>query len=1100
MIVRLRSTFTATAVGRWSDYATEETKAVEVWSSPDFADERTAIDEMRAVAALAEARERPVLHIIYSFEPQEQITLAGARALMDRLHDRLLEPYKAKNPNKPVRLLFRAAPHGDAHCRHVHEALVRIDADSGELLIDHRPLALLLRDFSQQNSPAEIRALLVGPDPLLTGRLRDAQVWNGTVTLARWLRPLVSEAATPQEHDNLIAAFGITRQPRGRGFVYVDANGPRPIAVALSHVLHPAERRRLEPWPLFAPTTRKAYLSYAERLGRLEMVDEALPDRDAAWMDWSLRRSLGQQVGRLGEYARRGRNSPKAEETARLGRESVASTGPGPMGRSQPILALTPSGMSLLGIEEPNANQYRRFGAVRNGTVDEQLHANIEDVDLRNASDLAIVDEQLSSQGAPRIVPIIRYGASAEEHPVKASIKRDEILETIEAELLAHAAHHGRDAAVDARAERLSRLRDAIAHMNPQTVFTLEKDGANRLVLDDNAISNLQEFANIAAPTRLPENDRAEAFDRLSTTTPLNDLLRVTARDALDARPTWRSLYDELNRHEITYGVYQRDGKLRGGFFELAGNNVPWLFIADAETLDASLGLESLQRELGIFVQPTHPAVDMLRDERQSANRDIVAPGVSDTLIGRFDRAYEERAPRGEQSETKVQDWARSLLAERTSRAGQPNAPHPDIQIRAEVLGQNSIGQLPVRQNINTIGDEHAPVKERRDHPMLQGARDAFERSLEGTAEREDRTEQILAQYQSDQRRASRRLDQARNAGETSSPLRARREELTILQGLAIAQEEATIGLAFANSWELKRPTLRDFIETWNGVDEAQRRELRELIRDEPEFNITPREFRYDVSLVACLNTDVRDVDDGIAYVAANNDRTRFFEKDDRFYLRRNPNSEDIDVALRTAEARYGAVDITGDDRFVERALRRAVELGIPVGTERLRERADAIRIELDKTRTTQQVARGEANVSVLLPEWAKLNQPLSRNIERGADALAAQERERLEQLVSASSLSNQTLSPEQRILQLGKTQELIDGTFIGVVQTRNQANVLVNVAGAIAIVKMTDSEQARRDRSRLRDKPITIIDGDEPEVALERLGTDRTVEHTMTR
>ncbi len=302
MKLRLRSSFGAAQVGRWHAYATEATKAARVRYSTGFiAGPSNAIAEMRALAADGRGNAKPMWHVVASFAPDEPVTLDGYEALMSELYASL----------GLGDCLTIDAAHGDALCRHGHSLVLRRDLRSGKLLLPEARIGKQLHDFAVSHSPRDQHR----EERPLSGRMRDAETYNGRVSFARFLREQLGGVTTWGDHDARLSMLqvGLEEAVHGktRGFVYRDLTGKD--VVRLSAVLDRPMRERLGPRPPFTPDLTLPQLAgYAQR----PIETMLAPGIDEATLaQWQDRRD----PARLGVFALAGRTNPGVVESSRDG-------------------------------------------------------------------------------------------------------------------------------------------------------------------------------------------------------------------------------------------------------------------------------------------------------------------------------------------------------------------------------------------------------------------------------------------------------------------------------------------------------------------------------------------------------------------------------------------------------------------------------------------------------------------------------------------------------------------------------------------------------------------------------------------------------------
>jgi hypothetical protein len=160
-------------------------------------------------------------------------------------------------------------------------------------------------------------------------------------------------------------------------------------------------------------------------------------------------------------------------------------------------------------------------------------------------------------------------------------------------------------------------------------------------------------------------------------------------------------------------------------------------------------------------------------------------------------------------------------------------------------------------------------------------------------------------------------------------------QRLDKLQRYAVEQERMALTIAMHERpiETLYPKTYAEFVANYSEFDDQDR--LTALEMEPPHKDRTL--FAYDESYAAILQTSYSfDEERGIGRFVDQRDsaRTRFTEHAGRFALARKPQTSDIDVALRMAEARWGSITLKGDDEFVARAYERALMLGIPVANE----------------------------------------------------------------------------------------------------------------------------------------------------------------------
>jgi hypothetical protein len=1102
VIVVLRSTFDASNARAWGEYALEETKALEVWRSDAFADRSLAIAEMRATASIADPRALPLWHIVYSYAPDEPIVLDAARAHLEQFHDTLTGEYQDRTARRPT-LLWMAAPHGDAHCRHVHEMLLTIDADTGERLIPPGQNVRLFHEFSRRNTMLPLLGRLDATQAVV-GRKRDGEVWNGQMSFARWLRELVADGKDWADHDGRLAAFGIRREDRRKTFVYVDGTTDKVVAVAASAVLTPDEQRALGARPPFIVRGSQVYPAYGERANSIELIEPTLPGGAAAYGRWRLLRDAGYPVGRLGEFARRkddpammAYDDPRSRQAARRP----------PVGRGgRPLLVVTSAGRALKGVRAANGKRvFRALDGNASARVD-----SLDQLDLTRArrvlvEDLGEIQRRLIADVDNRVLVF-----TAEDHEVqKKSVDAAELTEILSGRLSANRDIMNRSATDDPRFEVAETKVDLIKAILPRLArvpegqrFTVIVSDENKVEIDGAYLVALQALLP-PAPEQTHESVRSDQQQQPREVSAL-------------VGNTWKSVYDALASEKgkgVMYGVYVNgSGERVGAMFDVWDGRLQ--FLGDSREMGYdNVDIQSLEMKLGPIVAPGHPEAAMSLVQRGKS-----AAELESTLTEQFQDAYERR--------TRMRDV---------------RATENDLKIGESAFAQNTIGSPDTRQRTNSLGSPDSRTAGREHHPLIARLKADYPIWLLQQGEMEPATEQIVERYEAARARAFRKMEKLRDLGDEreGKPVKQRAEELDGLKTLGLIQEETTISLGLAQSNQFLRPTLRRFVEVYDGIDEGERAQALQLLSDDVELDQTEQVFRYDGSLRAAINTEVEDLGNSrLAYIQTDRpERTRFYEQEDRFYMRRAPSGDDIDVALRMAEARWGSVDITGDDKFVERALRRAVDLGIEVSTERHQKRVEELRKEIAAERAAD-VTREQPNIT--LPTWA---QPIASDLKRGgpgqtvlrdiitmpryawelytepwrtkppepaATNVRAYEDARLAELVQRSVFGQGAaiVTTPQGIDAKARTPDgIVDGTLLGAVNTGSRTVALVGVPNPdregsnVVLTDLPASADARRiEGFRDRQISIQVDEKGDAEVYLGQLGTERRARSETSR
>lgn len=108
--------------------------------------------------------------------------------------------------------------------------------------------------------------------------------------------------------------------------------------------------------------------------------------------------------------------------------------------------------------------------------------------------------------------------------------------------------------------------------------------------------------------------------------TPFDLLLQHHVGAALATRKSWRSVYDALEQHGVTYAIVQERRIFaprpeRGAFFLMDENGHPAQLLAMARDIHPSFEIGGLEAALGHYVDPRDPAADKERAIDQSTSR-----------------------------------------------------------------------------------------------------------------------------------------------------------------------------------------------------------------------------------------------------------------------------------------------------------------------------------------------------------------------------------------------------------------------------------------------------------------------------------------------
>jgi hypothetical protein len=310
MKARQRSTFGGGDVAGWVKYVSQAEKAARIRHSDAFLHPERAIADMRALALAAPPASRALEHWVISFAPDEAVTLEGAAAIVDDLYRELGVSHA----------LAIDVAHGDALCRHVHCLVLRVDPATLDLIPRTDPRAVA-RTLEERYSPREQAHVARAGAPRaprpLSGAARDAETYNGRISLTRFLRNELAGVATWGEHDRRLTQLGVERietDAHGRrGFVYRDARSR--ITVRGSAVLDPQTREHLGERPAFTPDpTATRIPGYTER----PLADMLAPGITLDMLDrWE--REVRPGRSRLGVFALKRRSFPGEEGSSLLG-------------------------------------------------------------------------------------------------------------------------------------------------------------------------------------------------------------------------------------------------------------------------------------------------------------------------------------------------------------------------------------------------------------------------------------------------------------------------------------------------------------------------------------------------------------------------------------------------------------------------------------------------------------------------------------------------------------------------------------------------------------------------------------------------------------
>jgi hypothetical protein len=236
----------------------EERERVE-WSAGrnlPTADPELASVFMRATAEQNVRVERPVYHLVLSFDPGDAVD----RGTMEQIADRVLEQLGLSEHQAVV------VAHGDRAHPHVHVLANRVHPETGrvwDLAFDYRAIQEVLRVEERARGMREVPGTLFQlPDQeppeiaVIAGGERRRAERLGTEPLlerVRQLRDVLSEASSWPELEARLAVEGMWLERRGRGLVVTDGGS----SVRASRVGPELSLTRLE---------ARFGVSYADRL------------------------------------------------------------------------------------------------------------------------------------------------------------------------------------------------------------------------------------------------------------------------------------------------------------------------------------------------------------------------------------------------------------------------------------------------------------------------------------------------------------------------------------------------------------------------------------------------------------------------------------------------------------------------------------------------------------------------------------------------------------------------------------------------------------------------------------------------------------------
>jgi hypothetical protein len=1161
VIARLVASFAAGNVRGWHRYVSQGHKALDAWMTRPLARADDPIREMRSLATLASPKRRPVLHVVLSYAPDEAPGLVAARADWDRLLERLgcatglAIAYPHGDGN--CRHVHGAIVDSDivtgaqiVQRTGLHRDLLDFARERTQYhaLTTDRPLPARMQDGEVHNGFASfgrfLRNTLAGAESWAevdrrcdsVGVRREARRNGGVFVDATGPKVFAvrMSAALDPDHRRTLGPAPAFR-PYFARLAHAYGELERDGALGLAPSLGPAAERIAADW--------RARRERGERVGRLGRFARTIMEKGA---------------GESANYANNARTNANIHEfeegpTMKLtGEEILARLHKDPLrSKSGEELPVDPLLMRFLrDLKDPivlpdswrptEVTVARLKSQARDAVVRETTRATPRKVSAQTilnayagpaaqTAGLALSAETIAflESDPERKIRIGKSGLIVERDSV-AAIERAERIEarakaslerfpTLAAELLAAVDTRPTWATVHAvlakhellfgpyygertEADRTERYRGGgFYSRDPET-----NEVAYEIVpsdLDDAlGINNIEE--RLIGPLVARSHPHADlTIAERRGLDPQGDGLTQTERERFQAA------YDaHIGRERVTRTRREREGGVKGNGATsertrrrnaepaAVKNAVPPI----AKTLDATAGRERALDPVGIaeIADGIGREYEQRGESRPPWVRDVVA-AFTNELAATPMRFRVDAAGELVDVETQLVAVARELpriVAERARVAGDPRrteveTPLSAVSDRELARSQNSVGNGSGRELANSLGDERPDVLD-----LVERAKKAYADHLRMYEPDHARRAEHLLFLNTARRSTDRELDDIRDNPEVEQ---SRTNELAMLHRVAWIQEELAVTCALA-PLPAPQTTFRAFVDDSTVFNTAERASVTAYIDEHPETLDAPRNFRYDRALAAVLKTDVEEDIDGTRYLdIAEAGRLRFEEREERYHLARNPREDDLDAALLLAQARFGIVDIEGDARFVTRALRRSLELGIPVSGDQHLEQLAQLRAEmhdreaLNPDGTVRDVDR--------LPDWAVhvQQQRLEGALKLDQDVIA--------HTVLTSAFGTQVRSGGRRVVTMERRDATIDGHEVGRIDLYGGATALVvSEDGLLATVQGAEQDANTpiyRSADKLRGTEVSLIDGPTLELFRGRLGViDREREQERER
>jgi hypothetical protein len=591
---------------------------------------------------------------------------------------------------------------------------------------------------------------------------------------------------------------------------------------------------------------------------------------------------------------------------------------------------------------------------------------------------------------------------------------------------------------------------------------------------------------------------------------PLSDDVRMVARNFREAyrrQNAERAALGLAPQHPDLAPTLEPSGYYDGGPMYSGGVYEAW----KAGDRDRAISIALLDGDLSDIMQEVR---------RTAAAFGVYLPKESEDLDNAVVRAVHVGAAAGAefpQAERAAAEQAAALsrFKEELKALGIPLAPSREL----EAAQRSSETVLPPPRTFdvnaisepastNAIGGPGGTAPPQRD-PLRERFEAEYAAYLEAQALSEHPITTILGRHLDAQRNASTAFAALRDEHKLDA-LTARSRELELLKLLATRQEETTLSLALLDARGLATTMSQtDFLDSTHAFSATEREQLRTELEKTAEAQRQPILFAYDRSLRPLLDTTIVERDGTLVYLDSTG-REHFTEREGTYQLARRPKEESIDVALRAAAARWGEIDIRGDEQFVNRALERAVALGIGVATPELQERVAELQQEFARTRDAFRQSRQThelAAYGVLLPDWADRasamlagarEETLGNAQESKAEKIAQIESTMLTTLVGQSAFARQESRLVTRREPRANGAEF-EAEYQGAVHTPagriaivrhpvlDPANDNFQPKGAVKDTFLFSLVPIEPDRMIKPGSTVVFVDGQQPEIAIER-------------